>query len=354
MMPDPSFWRGRRVLLTGHTGFKGAWAALWLREMGAEVHGLALAPEAAPNLHALLHAEEDSSSGWCDLRDPQAVTTSVQSAMPEIVLHMAAQSVVRRGYAEPVETFATNVQGTVNLLEALRATESVKAIVVITSDKVYRNDGKGRAFREDDALGGKDPYSASKACAEHVTAAYAASFLEPKGVRVASARGGNVIGGGDFTVDRILPDIWRATAAGAPLMMRSPKSVRPWQHVLDCLAGYFVFTEHLLSDAETPRHINIGPDMDDTLEVLPLAEAFIAAYGRSIPIEIDTSPQPPEAPMLRIDPRLAAERLGWRGRIDARNATRLAAEWYAGYDAGKDARSLCLGQIESYAMGDLG
>ena len=352
MTPDPSFWRGRRVLLTGHTGFKGAWAALWLRRMGADVCGLSLAPEGSPNLYDLLNPQ--TSADWCDLRNPQSVTACVQRAMPEIVLHMAAQSVVRRGYAAPVETFATNVQGTVNLLEALRETEGVKAVMVITSDKVYRNDGKGRAFQEEDPLGGKDPYSASKACAEHVTSAYAASFLEPKGVRVASARGGNVIGGGDFTVDRILPDIWRATSAGTPLQMRSPRSVRPWQHVLDCLAGYFVFTEQLVSNDEAPRHINIGPDIEDTLEVLPLAETFISAYGKTVPIEIDTSPQPPEAPMLRIDPRLAATCLGWRGRIDARKAARLAAEWYAGYDAGVAAQSLCIEQIESYANGEIG
>ncbi|WP_248304720.1 CDP-glucose 4,6-dehydratase [Breoghania sp. L-A4] len=348
---DPAFWSGRRVLLTGHTGFKGSWAALWLRHMGAQVHGLALAPEGPANLYEKLGGVVAEPQAWCDLRDLDAVRCAVDAARPDFVLHMAAQAFVRRSYAEPVATFETNVQGTVNLLEALRGQEGLRGIVAVTSDKVYRNDGSGRAFRETDPLGGCDPYSASKAACEHAVAAYAASFFEPAGVRVATVRGGNVIGGGDFSQDRILPDIWRAIATDKPLVMRNPASTRPWQHVLDCLSGYFTLAEYLLSDASTPRQINIGPSLDATLPVLRLAEIFIRSYGADTAIEFDPTPQPPEAPHLSIDPCLAAERLGWQGSLDMEQAVRLTAEWYARHDRGGDARALCLEQIDQYLTG---
>jgi len=280
-LPDPKFWAGQRVLLTGHTGFKGSWASLWLEQLGADVQGLALAPVHSPDLYGQLGAIDRHHARLLDIADAVAVRAAVTEARPGLVLHMAAQPLVRASYADPARTFATNVQGTVNLLDALADTASAKAILIITTDKVYRNNGEGRRFVESDPLGGHDPYSASKAAAELATSAYAHSRLA--GVPLATARGGNVIGGGDWSPDRLVPDVWRALHAAQPLQLRYPKATRPWQHVLDCLSGYFCFLEDL-ARAAPPRALNFGPAADDPpLTVADMAEGMAKSLGLAEP-----------------------------------------------------------------------
>lgn len=353
-VPDPAFWRGKRVLLTGHTGFKGAWAALWLTEMGAEVHGLALAPEREPNLFDLATIAPSITHHVVDIRDAGAVAATLAKATPEIVLHFAAQPLVRRSYREPTLTFETNVMGTAHLLDAaLNATNDgdrrTLAILVITSDKVYANDDQGRAFREGDALGGHDPYSASKAAVEmlvHASQARALAF----GVALGTARGGNVIGGGDYSEDRIVPDIVRAAGCREPVTLRNPASTRPWQHVLDCLSGYFVLAEELASEPDTPRAFNIGPDPGKPITVADLAEAIAPALGlrEAWRLAADADKQPREMHSLSLDPTLARTRLDLRDRLAGRAALEWTAEWYAGVMAGRSARALCLEQIAAY------
>lgn len=351
---DPAFWRGRRVLLTGHTGFKGAWAALWLARLGAEVTGLALAPEDEPNLYAILNGNQDVRSCLADMRDADAVARIVAEAEPEVVLHLAAQSLVRRGIAEPVDTMATNVMGTVNLLQALRAAPTLRAVLIVTSDKVYANDGSGRRLKEGDALGGKDPYAGSKAAAELVARAFAETYLRPAGVALATARGGNVIGGGDFCADRIVPDCVRAAMAEGELVLRHPEAVRPWQHVLDCLAGYFACAAALASHTPLPPALNFGPPVEAPVTVAELADAFFAALGRAAPVRLEPVAGSIEAPALLLDPGKAAEALGWRARLDTRAAIAETARWYRAWLDGKDMRAVSLAQIAAFEAGTAG
>ncbi|HEX9931895.1 MAG TPA: CDP-glucose 4,6-dehydratase [Allosphingosinicella sp.] len=346
--PDPAFWSGRRVLLTGHSGFKGAWAALWLHRLGAEVHGFALAPETQPSLWRLAGQRLLASETIGDVRDARALAGTVARVRPQIVLHMAAQSLVRRGFADPAGTAAANVMGTVNLLEALRGLGGVEAALVVTTDKVYANGGEGRAFREDDPLGGSDPYSASKAAAELLTASYAASFFDAAGVPVATARAGNVIGGGDWAEDRLVPDLWRAAHAGVPLRLRAPGSVRPWQHVLEPLAGYFLHLEALAAGEGVPRAMNFGPAAGECLTVAELADAVGAALGAACAWERDAGVHPAEAASLALDATLAARTLGWTPRLTAGGAAAWTGGWYADHGAGGAARDLCLAQIAAY------
>lgn len=346
MLPDPEFWRGRRVLVTGHTGFKGGWAALWLREMGAEVTGFALPPETEPSLFAMLGAATGSSI-LGDLRDPAAVADAVTRAAPEIVLHMAAQALVRRSYAEPAATFATNVMGTVHLLDALRGAEELSAVLVVTSDKVYANDESGRAFTEGDRLGGHDPYAASKAATEIAVESFAASFFAPEGVPLATARGGNVIGGGDFAEDRLVPDIVRAGLSGEPLRLRNPRATRPWQHVLDCVSGYLVYLEALAQGRDVPPALNFGPPPGELMTVAGIADAMAAAMD--LPCGWTEEPGGPrEMRALALDPGLAATALGWRGRIAPHRAIELTADWYAAWRKGADMERVTREQIRAF------
>jgi CDP-glucose 4,6-dehydratase len=341
-LPDPGFWAGQRVLLTGHTGFKGSWAALWLEALGAQVTGLALAPDHQPDLFGRLVL--NGRSHLVDIVDAEAVRAVVAEARPSLVLHMAAQPLVRAGYADPARTFAVNVQGTVNLLDALSGAEA--AVLVVTTDKVYRNDGHGRRFREEDALGGSDPYSASKAAAEMVVAGYRVSRL--KQVPLASARGGNVIGGGDWSADRLVPDVWRALQAGTPVQLRYPQATRPWQHVLDCLNGYFCFLE-ALAGGEAPAALNFGPAAADApVSVAGVAETMAAALGLRQGWVPAQGVHPPEAPVLALDSALAMARLGWRPRLDAAAAMRWTADWYRGLGDAVPAQELCLRQIAAF------
>jgi CDP-glucose 4,6-dehydratase len=346
--PDPTFWRGKRVLLTGHTGFKGGWAAIWLAGMGAEVTGLALAPDQPDALFELAGIGGLVRSNIVDLRDREAVRGVTAQGPFDVVLHMAAQPIVRTSIAEPVETFAANIMGTAHLLDALRAQAGLSAVLAITSDKVYANAETGAAFDESAALGGKDPYSASKAATEIVVASFAKSYFTRAGVPVATARGGNVIGGGDVSADRLVSDIVRAAAQGQAVVLRHPEATRPWQHVLDCVAGYLVYAEALAQDPAIPRALNFGPKPGGAeISVGELATLAVDALGgkpwRHVP-----DPASIEARALAIDTRLAKARLGFESRYDGREAVALTMAWHRRQAAGEDALALCREQIAGY------
>lgn len=344
---DPQFWRGKRVLVTGHTGFKGAWAALWLHLLGAEVFGLALEPELT-SLFNLLRLDTLIHSQIADLRDRAAVAHAVDVAHPELVLHMAAQPLIHRGLAEPHETFAVNVCGTVHLLDALRDAPRLRAVLVVTSDKVYADSEDGRAHAEADRLGGRDPYSASKAACEFATAAMAQSFLAAQGVRVATARGGNVIGGGDFAPMRLVPDAVRAARADSPLTLRNPDATRPWQHVLDCLCGYFAYLAALTSDRPLPASLNFGPRPRQTATVAELAAAMQQALGATQGWTHMPDPTARETHALAIDARLARRLLGWSDRLSGRRMISVTAEWYRAWARNADMRLFSQRQIARY------
>ncbi|MSO80720.1 MAG: CDP-glucose 4,6-dehydratase [Alphaproteobacteria bacterium] len=353
--PTPEYWRGRRVLVTGHTGFKGAWLALWLERMGAIVTGFAL-PDETGGLYSGVHHWYGVTSMTGDLRNTEAVRIAVAVADPEVVIHMAAQSLVRRGYADPAATFAINVQGTVNLLEVLTGRAALRGVLVVTSDKVYRNDGAGRAFAEEDPLGGSDPYGASKAAQDIVALGWASGTFAHHAamdVRLATARAGNVIGGGDMSADRLVPDIVRAAAEGRTLRLRRPQATRPWQFVLEPLAGYLMLAERLATAGPTPPPaLNFGPDPAGERTVgwvVARAAAALAAAGGSAPAaEVDPDSGPPEAAVLAVDARLARRTIGWAPRLDSETAIDWTMAWYAGHAGGGDARDLALAQIDRY------
>lgn len=348
-MPQVEFWRGRRVLLTGHTGFKGAWAWAWLTRMGAEVTGLSLAPETTPNLSVLLGLGGDPRSRIGDIRDAAAVMAAIDAAQPQIVLHMAAQALVRRSYAEPLETFDINVQGSLQLLLALRDRPGLEACLVITSDKVYENNGTGRAFVESDPLGGSDPYSSSKAACEIAVSSFARSFGTRLGAPVATGRAGNVIGGGDWAADRIIPDLWRAQQARQTVQLRYPLATRPWQHVLEPLAGYLDFIEALVGGS-AERTLNFGPVHDGPVTVSQVAEAFQRAYDASGTTGWAQAPGEhlKEAPLLAIDAGRAIAVLPWRPRLTAAEAIAWTVAWYAAFDAGMDMAAFTDRQIMDF------
>lgn len=346
--PDRGFWTGKRVLLTGHTGFKGSWAAIWLEGLGAEVTGLALPPDPPGGVFELARVADLCESNFVDLRDRAAVERMVGAQAFDIVLHLAAQPIVRTAIAEPVETFASNVMGTANLLQALRSQTTLRAVLAITSDKVYANTEAGEAFAETAPLGGKDPYSASKAAAEIVVSSFARSYFDRAGAPVATARGGNVIGGGDNSRDRLVSDIVRAAAAGEAVALRHPEATRPWQHVLDCLAGYLVYAEALATDPATPRALNFGPAHGGPqVSVGELASLAVQALGAK-PWRHEPDPQSIEARALAIDASLARKTLGFESRLDAQAAVALTMDWHRRLKAGEDALSLCRAQIAHY------
>jgi CDP-glucose 4,6-dehydratase len=346
---DPAFWHGRRVLLTGHTGFKGSWAALWLASMGAEVSGMSL-PATSPSLFELARVPELMRSDFVDLRDRDLVSRRVAEIDPEIVLHFAAQALVRESVRDPVGTIGTNVLGTAHLLDALRSRTKLAAVLVVTSDKVYANSESGRAFVEGDRLGGKDPYSASKVGAEAVTHGLARTFFDAMGVPVATARGGNVVGGGDFSADRLVPDLIRAIEQKCPLVLRHPDSTRPWQHVLDCVAGYLIYVQALVCDRDVPRALNFGPLPTTTrVTVGELATELCKALGHERAWRHEPDAHSIEMRYLAIDPSLAIERLRIRPGMQMREVIRLIAEWYRSYlRGGEDLRALTLTQIGEY------
>jgi CDP-glucose 4,6-dehydratase len=346
--PDRRFWSGKHVLLTGHTGFKGSWATIWLADMGARVAGLSLAPDQTPALYDLANVGDLARpSILVDLRNREALDALPADSF-DIVLHMAAQPIVRASIEDPIATFATNIMGTAHLLEALRAQPKLRAILAITSDKVYANAEAGRAFTEADPLGGKDPYSASKAAAEIVIQSYARTFFDRLGIPLATARGGNVIGGGDFSRDRLIADLVRAARAGESAVLRHPGSTRPWQHVLDCVAGYLVYLERLATDPETPRALNFGPRPGGrAVSVGELATRANAALGAK-PWRHEPELQSLEATTLGIDTGLAKSFLNFESRLDAHAAVDWTVEWYARQRRGENALALCREQIAFY------
>jgi CDP-glucose 4,6-dehydratase len=342
-------WGGRRVLLTGHTGFKGAWTSLVLRSLGAQVRGVALAPDTEPNLYTLANLGNAVDSRELDIRDRNALRRVVSEYAPEIVIHMAAQSLVRQSYASPVETYETNVMGTINVLEAVRGVSSVRCVVVVTTDKCYVNREWPWAYREDEALGGRDPYSSSKACAEIVTASWRDSFFSEGSPAIASARAGNVIGGGDWAADRIIPDCVRAFTKRHPVELRHPGAVRPWQHVLEPVLGYLLLAERL---AQQPRRFaeawNFGPYETDSDCVEKVVEIFSRHWGEGARWTSSPGPNPHEAMTLRIDSSKARMKLGWRPRLALEEAVAWTAEWYRGWASGVNAAALCEKQIDKY------
>lgn len=344
----PSFWRGRRVLLTGHTGFKGAWLALWLEQLGAEVAAVALPPATDPNLFEALAPWPSLVSHIGDLRAPETARNLLNQTKPEIVFHLAAQALVRPSYSDPAGTFASNVLGTVHLLDAVRQVPTVEAVVVVTSDKVYANDEQGRPFKEDDRLGGSDPYSASKACQEIVAASYRRSFLDQTATRIATARAGNVIGGGDWAVDRLIPDFVRAMGAGRELLIRHPEATRPWQHVLEPLAGYLAYAEQLSANPALPPALNFGPAADDIRPVRWVVERMTERWGHGASWRVDQAETVPEAQLLTLDAGLAGKSLGWRPRLPLGRALDWTVEWYRAQGEGRDMRAYSLDQIERY------
>lgn len=352
-LPDPAFWRGRRVLLTGHTGFKGAWLALWLHEMGAQVTGLALAPapDSSPCLFEALKIATFVNSQIGDIRDLDLVQRVVRSSQPEIVLHLAAQALVRASYRDPLGTLATNVMGTANLLEAIRGVASVKMALLVTTDKVYRNQEQLAAYPETAELGGHDPYSASKAAAELVIASYRAAFLAEQGVTIAVARAGNVIGGGDWSDDRLLPDAIRAWQRGDALQIRRPDAVRPWQHVLEPLSAYLCLAQHAYAHPEAGTAWNFGPhDAHSVREVVELARAV---FGRGDIEFASEASGPHEAGLLALDVSRAKRELGIVSRWDLANSVRRSVQWYRAYYKGEDARALCLQDLQAYLQTSL-
>jgi CDP-glucose 4,6-dehydratase len=350
--PDSGFWRGRRVFVTGHTGFKGGWLSLWLHQLEARVSGYSLAPPTDPNLFTAAGISAVmAEDGRGDIRDYRRLEAAIAGARPEVVFHLAAQPLVRASYAEPIETLTSNVIGTANVLECARHAKGVRAVVVITTDKCYDNREWIYPYRECDPLGGRDPYSGSKACAEIVSAFYRDSFCAAKGISVATARAGNVIGGGDWAVDRLVPDCIRAFSKGGSVDLRYPQAVRPWQHVLEPLAGYLMLAERLCSDASS-RYVeawNFGPDAAGSATVGEVAQKIAQLWGDGKVNMPDPSCTPQhEAQTLRLDITKATTCMPWRPRWSLERALEQTISWYDSWNKRRDMHSYTLSQIESY------
>jgi len=357
-MFDVNFWKNKRVFVTGHTGFKGSWLCLWLNRLGARVAGYALAPQTEPSLFKETRIGELVSSTIADIRDLEALQAALAEARPEIVIHMAAQSLVRDSYRIPVETYGVNVMGTVNLLEAVRGCPSVRAVVNVTTDKCYENREWLWGYRENEPMGGYDPYSSSKACSELVTAAYRSSFFNTQqfphvtpqqGATVATARAGNVIGGGDWSLDRLIPDCIRAILAGEPVAIRNPHAIRPWQHVLEPLSGYLLLAQRLCEEgAAFASAWNFGPLDEDARQVGWVVERLCASWGGGASFRLDNGEHPHEEHHLKLDCSKARAELGWRPRWTLEKALDLVVDWTRACREGKDLREVCLRQIGEY------
>lgn len=347
------FWMDKRVFVTGHTGFKGGWLSLYLESLGAKVTGYSKQPPSTPNLFETARVAEHIRSFEGDVRDLEHLKRTMANTQPEVVFHLAAQPLVRQGYKKPVDTFATNTMGTVNVLETVRLTPSVRVVVIVTSDKCYENREWDWGYRETDALGGYDPYSASKGMAEIVTTAYRHSFfpLEQYAehrVAVASVRAGNVIGGGDWSAERLIPDIVRAFTKGEPVLIRSPKAMRPWQHALDALRGYVMLAKRMWSDPGFADAWNFGPSDDDVKPVMWVVERMTELWGDGARWDYDSLPAPHEATLLKLDSSKARSRLGWTSKLNLLNALGWTVSWYKEIYADRDMRAVTLKQIEQY------
>jgi CDP-glucose 4,6-dehydratase len=350
-LPRPEFFAGKRVLVTGHTGFKGSWLTIWLRDMGADVVGVGLSPGASPSLFDLGSVGRSVRSHTADLTDPEAIRGIVAGFRPQVVFHLAAQALVRVGYGDPVRTFDSNVMGTVHILDALRRLGDPCVVIAVTSDKVYRNVEWPYPYRENDTLGGHDPYSASKAAAELAVASFRDSFLRESGIAVATGRAGNVIGGGDWSPYRLMPDAIRAWEAGRPLLVRRPRAFRPWQHVLDALNGYLVLAEAMSSDSTLAEAWNFGPATHRVATVREVVEMAREAYGAG-EVEWGTADDGPhEAGQLMVEPSKARDRLGVMPRWDLDRSVARTMDWYRRQSRGESAHALCLSDLAAYREG---
>ena len=354
---NASFWKGKRVFLTGHTGFKGSWLAIWLQALGTKLTGFALPPPTTPNLFDEARVNEGMSSVNGDIRDLPSLQSALRTAQPEIVIHMAAQALVRESYENPVETYATNVMGTVHVLESVRHTDGVRGVVIVTTDKCYANKEWVWGYREDEPMGGHDPYSSSKGCAELVSSAYRSSFFSARTAShsqrvpsVATVRAGNVIGGGDWAKNRLVPDIIAAFDAGRPVSIRSPNAIRPWQHVLEPLRGYLMVAERLFEEgSDFAEAWNFGPADGDTWPVSSVVEHMAALWGNSASWHLDTANHPHEAAYLKLDSSKARQLLGWRPVLSLRAALELVVDWHQQRRAEGDVRMVTNRQIAAYS-----
>lgn len=346
---NPAFWQGKRVLLTGHTGFKGSWLSLWLHSMSAVIRGVALEPPTEPSLFNVARVAEVLDHKIADIRDYSALRTLVTDFRPEIIFHMAAQPLVRLSYQQPIQTYATNVMGTVHLLEAARHAGSVRAIVNITTDKCYENREWVWGYREDEPMGGHDPYSSSKGCAELISSAYRRSFLQNAGIAMATARAGNVIGGGDWALDRLVPDTLRALEKREPVLIRNPSAIRPWQHVLEPLSGYLQLAESLCMHGQLDAEgWNFGPRDKDARPVQWIVEQLCKHWGSGASWASQAGEHPHEASFLKLDISKARQRLHWSPRWSLEVALKHITEWHQAWLKGQDMRGVCLNQISQY------
>jgi len=353
-MVDQSFWHDKKVFLTGHTGFKGSWLSLWLKHLGAKVYGYALAPPTSPSLFASAGISDLVDSTIADIRDFDSVTRALRQAEPDIVIHMAAQPLVRDSYKDPVKTYATNVMGTVHLLEAVRQCPTVRAVVNVTSDKCYENREWHWGYREHEAMGGYDPYSSSKGCSELVTAAYRRSFFNPNNHAhhsggIASARAGNVIGGGDWAHDRLIPDCLAALLNGQDVIIRSPQAIRPWQHVLEPLSGYLVLAQCLYENgADYADAWNFGPEDSDAKPVEWIVARLCQLWGHGAGYRVDYGSHPHEATYLKLDCSKARSQLNWSPRWSLERTLESIVEWTTAYQQSRNVHEICLEQILEY------
>jgi len=348
MRPSRQFWRGKRVLVTGDSGFKGSWLSLWLNELGAEIHGVSLPPDQRPNLYSLAKVGKISKTHFFDMRQAVQIRKVVGKIKPQIIFHLAAQPIVRVGYSQAKETWDTNLTGTIHLLEAARKLSSLKVIVVVTTDKVYRNNEKGASFVETDPLGGKDPYSVSKAAADLATSSYHQVFFQKRGVGVATARAGNVIGGGDWAKDRIVPDAIRSWRKGKALLVRNPASIRPWQHVLDSLGGYLILAEKLWKNPRLSGAYNFGPESSDRKSVRELIQQTKGLSSKGRVVWGSAKGGPAEARVLALNNLKAKKQLGFHPVWGFQQAVGRTFDWYACQSKGGDAQKLCLADIQAY------